>query len=82
MACSLRYHRFWCMLQSSYCGLPIGIISLLFVYVRILLVLQDVLWRSASTPYARESREADRFRRELISVLRHEESAASGTVVH
>ncbi|WP_300774620.1 hypothetical protein [uncultured Desulfovibrio sp.] len=79
MACSLRYHRFWCMLQSSYCGLPLGIISLLFVYVSILPVLQDVYWRSASAPYAREAREADRFRRELLSVLRHEESAASGT---
>ena len=79
MACSLRYHRYWYTLESSCSGLPIGIISLLFVFVSLLPVLQHMLWRSASAPYARESREADRFRRELLFVLRHEESAASGT---
>ena len=80
MACSLRYHRYWYTLESSCSGLPIGIISLLFVFVSLLPVLQHMLWRSASAPYARESREADRFCRELLFVLRHEESAASGTV--
>lgn len=80
MACSLRYYRFWSMRSRSFYLVTEPIVFLLIFAVTLLLALQHENWRSDQAPYPRELREENRFREELISVLRHEASAASGTV--
>lgn len=68
--------------EPAYCLLTGPIVFLLIVAVALLLVMQHANGRSGQVSYARERCEANRFRVELISVLRHVESAASGTVSH
>lgn len=65
-------------MHSAYSGLPCVILTLLFCVAGILPSFQHGFLRSASAPYERELREAQRFREELLYVLRHEASAASG----
>lgn len=79
MACSLRYYRFWSLRSLTYYLSTEAIVFYLFLAAAILPVLQHKYWRSGPEPYVRELREASRFRGELLSVLRHDESAASGT---
>ena len=80
MACSLRYYRFWSIRSLTFYLSTEAIALLLFFAAALLSVLQHVQLRSEPEPYVRELREAKRFRGELLSVLRHEASAASGTV--
>ena len=80
MACSLRYYRFWSLRSLTYYLSTEAIVFYLFLAAAILPVLQHMYWRSGPEPYVRELREASRFRGELLSVLRHDESAASGIV--
>lgn len=80
MACSLRYYRFWSIRSLTFYLLTEAIVFYLFLAAALLSVLQHVQLRSEPEPYVRELREAKRFRGELLSVLRHEASAASGTV--
>lgn len=77
MGCSLRYQHLWNM-ESLYFYLLIFVIFFFLLGgVSILHTLQHVALRTEEGPFARELREADRFRRELLFVLRHEEPSSA-----